>query len=390
MLRHKFFFTRSIILIIMILLIFSLVACSNSQTDQNQANNNLNLNPSPSLGDDQGDKQAIDEDNSNTNTEEDNNDNDNDQTNQDNKTLTDSELSELKVNELGDIMILMYHQITDKEDEWERSADNFRNDLQTLYDEGYYLVNARDFATDNMQVPAGKTPVVLTFDDGTEGHFRLIEDASGNLIPDPDCAVGIIENFAKDHPDFGLAATFYVFYPVPFGQVNNPDYRTYKYEYLEKIGMEIGNHAYNHEFLNKLSDADAQKAIALNVIHTQKILADYNVNTMALTYGIYPTNPNFAVTGTYDGLTYYNDAVFLVGANPTPSSYSINYNPAGVPRIRAASVPEDYFNMWLDHFRTNPERRYISDGDINTITVPEDYLDKISPDYLENKNIRTY
>ena len=55
-------------------------------------------------------------------------------------------------------------------------------------------------------VPAGKTPVVLTFDDSTQ--FQFSYDARGNIKPDT--AVGILLEFQREHPGFPLAGTFYV------------------------------------------------------------------------------------------------------------------------------------------------------------------------------------
>lgn len=304
--------------------------------------------------------------------------------------LSDSQLRELAVNELGQVMVLMYHIIGDKEDEWERTKDNFRNDLKVLYDEGYYLVTARDFVTGNMDVPAGKTPVVLTFDDATEGHFRFIEKDNGELIVDPDSAVGIIENFAKDHPDFGTAASFYVYYPVPFRQNDRPEWRQLKFEYLTELGMEIGNHTYGHEFLNRLTDDEVQKTLVRNILATQKLLPGYQVDTFALTYGIYPKNKELAVKGSYDGTEYYHKGVFLVGSHPSHSPFSIEFDASAIPRIRAASVPSDFFNQWIDHFRKYPERRFVSDGDSSTITVPKELADKINPERLGDRTTRVY
>ncbi len=304
--------------------------------------------------------------------------------------LSDEQLNTMAVNELGDVMVLMYHIIGDKEDEWERTKDNFRNDLKVLYEEGYYLVTARDFVTGTMDVPAGKTPVILTFDDATEGHFRFIEGSDGTLTVDPDCAVGIIENFAKEHPDFGIAASFYVYYPVPFRQNDHPEWRQKKYEYLTNLGMEIGNHAYSHENLSKLTDEEVQQALMKNIQSTQAILPDYSVDTLALPYGISPKTKQLAATGSYEGMQYDHKGVLLVGSNPAPSPFSQDFNLLGIPRIRAASVPDDFFNQWISHFQNNPEKRYISDGDPASITIPKELENLVDTERFPDKNIRIY
>ena len=58
-----------------------------------------------------------------------------------------------------------------------------------------------------INLPRGASPVVFTFDDATEGQFRYLEK-DGKPVIDPDCAVGILEEFSRKHPDFGFEATF--------------------------------------------------------------------------------------------------------------------------------------------------------------------------------------
>jgi hypothetical protein len=80
-----------------------------------------------------------------------------------------------------------------------RTADNFRKDLKVLYDKGYRLVSLRDYIENNIKVEAGYTPFVLTFDDGAKNNFNIIEE-NGEKKIDPNCAVGILEEFKKENP----------------------------------------------------------------------------------------------------------------------------------------------------------------------------------------------
>ena len=57
-------------------------------------------------------------------------------------------------------------------------------------------------------IPAGCTPMIFTFDDGTKGQFSLVEK-DGKLVAEEKSAVGIMEKFNKEHPDFGMKGTFY-------------------------------------------------------------------------------------------------------------------------------------------------------------------------------------
>ncbi len=117
--------------------------------------------------------------------------------------------ADLPPNELGRIMILEYHKIDYPEERWTRTPENFRRDLETLYARGYRLVSLGDLLDGRLAVPAGTTPVVLTFDDSSPGQFRYLEQ-NGTLEIDPKSAVGILEAFLRERPDFGRGATFFV------------------------------------------------------------------------------------------------------------------------------------------------------------------------------------
>ncbi|HZJ57564.1 MAG TPA: hypothetical protein VFD89_04910, partial [Clostridia bacterium] len=65
------------------------------------------------------------------------------------ETVPSVDLKELGVNELGKIMVLMYHGIGDGEDVWVRTPENFRKDLKTLYDNGYRAIGMKDYIEGN-------------------------------------------------------------------------------------------------------------------------------------------------------------------------------------------------------------------------------------------------
>nr|AUN36272.1 polysaccharide deacetylase [uncultured bacterium] len=108
-------------------------------------------------------------------------------------------------------MVIMYHRILpdEKDNDLNRRPETFRKDLETLRAKNYYPVNAIDLAENKMDVPAGKTPVVITFDDALPSQFRVV-DKNGESKIDPNCAVGIMENFSKKFPDWPMRATFFV------------------------------------------------------------------------------------------------------------------------------------------------------------------------------------
>ncbi len=295
----------------------------------------------------------------------------------------------LGVNELGEIMVLMYHEIGEPEDEWVRTPDNFRKDLQELYEAGFRAVSMNDVLDGRIDIPAGTTPVVLTFDDGRAGQFRYIEK-DGELVIDPDCAVAILEEFYEAHPDFGLAATFYLFFSgTPFGQ---PNLVQEKLNYLVERGFEIGNHTNSHPNLRSLSREAAIKDIALMVKNTQEYLPGYQVRSLALPLGAFPDDMSHIIAGEYEGISYHNEGILLVGANPAPSPFSRSFIPAKIPRIRASEMKTDGVGLyeWLQVLQDNLERRYISDGDPATVVVPEELRELVNEEALRGKELITY
>ncbi len=297
-----------------------------------------------------------------------------------------AEIKGLPPNELGDVMILMYHEIGYPEAEWCRTPENFRRDLEMLYKEGYRLVSLGDLLDGNIHIPANTTPVVLTFDDSTAGQFRYIEE-NGEIIIDPDCAVGIMEDFYEEHPDFGLTATFYIFYEAPFRQ---PEYVEKKLNYLVERGFEIGNHSYTHGNLSRLSREDVLKQLGKHVQRTREYVPGYKVRSLALPYGAMPSEEELAVKGVYQDTAYHHEAVLLVGWHPAPSPFSADFD-IFLPRIRASEMKTDGVGMyeWMEVFRNNPARRFLSDGYSGTVSFPRNMADKLGEKAL-NKELVEY
>lgn len=295
--------------------------------------------------------------------------------------LSDDELSLMGVNEMGSVMIIMYHDIQSKDGDWVRSRDGFREDLRRFYDLGYVLIPFNDYLTGNINIPAGKAPLVLTFDDGTRGQLKLIEK-DGETIADPDCAVGIMLDFSKEHPDFGHAATFFI-YQYPFGATSNAkDYLTF----LLDNGMEIGNHTLNHKNLSTASPAEVAKEIG--ALHNEVLgLCDYETKSLALPYGGYPKTKENLLSGQWEDQDYVNLGVLLVGAEPAPSPFSSKFNPAALPRIQGSQAELD---KWLANFERYPKGRFVSDGDAETVTVRAGDEANLSEDRLGDRNVRKY
>lgn len=294
------------------------------------------------------------------------------------------DLAKVKPNELGEIMILMYHGISGKEERWARQYENFRKDLETLYSQGYRLVKLTDVLEKNIKVPAGFTPVVLTFDDGQENNFRyIVED--GKLEIDPTSAVGIILDFAKEYLDMGTAATFFVnMSGLPFGQ---KEHWKDKLRFLVENGMEIGNHTFDHANLGKISSEEVKRQVALQQEGVLEAVPGYQQRSFALPFGIWPKDRDLVKKGDYLGTSYDYKAVLLVGSEPIPSPFDVKFDPYALPRVQAIQSELDRV---LGRFQKYPEQRYISDGDPDTITFPTSLSATLNKAAVGSRTTRTY
>ncbi|MDE3103474.1 MAG: hypothetical protein KGJ98_14735 [Chloroflexota bacterium] len=104
-----------------------------------------------------------------------------------------------------------------------------------------------------MTTPAGKTPVVLTFDDSDRSQFQFIAGPDGKLTVDPTSGLGILE---------------------------------------------------------------AVQQIALGQKWIDDLVPGYPVTIFDPPHGAYPRDESLIVSGTYQGTTYHNLAALEVGAEP--------------------------------------------------------------------------
>ncbi len=297
--------------------------------------------------------------------------------------LSAAELAALKPNEVGQVPILEYHALDDGKTTMSRSPGQFRRDLERLYREGYRPIALHDYLDNRINVPAGKSPVILTFDDARPTQFRYRPD--GSL--DPDSAVAILETFHREHADFPLRATFFVLPTAPgFGPAAD---RAKKLRELVRLGFEIGNHTLSHPALHRLSDAKVQEELAGCVTEIHKLAPDAVVDTLALPLGSHARNRSLEARGMFAGQTYANRASLLVGANPAPSPAARTFDPMRLPRIQACEG-NCGITFWLDALAAHPARRYVSDGDPAAVTVPRDAQAQVDGSRLQGAALRTY
>jgi peptidoglycan/xylan/chitin deacetylase (PgdA/CDA1 family) len=279
-------------------------------------------------------------------------------------------------NELGQVPVLMIHEVEKHGSGayWQKPQE-LRQQLVSLASHGYVPITAADLVTGKIDIPAGKSPVVLTFDDGYTGQFAL----GPNGKPKPSSAVGILLDVAKKHPGFTPVATFYI-NQHPFGQ----DHPARYLRWLKKHGFDIGNHTYNHANLGSLDATGVQKEIAQEQQLITTALPGYHVRSMALPLGAFPQDEKLALQGSWHGISYHYGGVMNVGAGPAPSPYDRDWKPGNVQRLRSAHHHVKFdAAYWLPKIHPS---RYISDGDPDRISFPKDEAGKLSRAYQGNAN----
>lgn len=294
----------------------------------------------------------------------------------------------IKPNESGEIMIVMYHNLSERNSEYARTVESFKSDLQRLYDMGFTTIPMSAFINGSYDVPAGRTPVVLTFDDGHRTNFNYLEK-EGEIEVDPNCVVAILDDFYERNPEFGRSAVFYLNAGNPFGQ---PEYIEEKLQYLYDNGYEIGNHAYDHEDLSVLNAEGIQKALGRNVQHFNQINSQLQMASLALPYGKAPSSDllrHYVVEGDYETVAYHNEIVLKVGWKPTRPIYSSGFDPSRVHRVQSGDG-DMQLTWWLNQYEKTPEKRFISDGLANRVSVPNAFSESINMDKLGELELFLY
>jgi hypothetical protein len=288
-------------------------------------------------------------------------------------------------NELGRVMILEYHKIDYPEERWTRTPENFRRDLETLYARGYRLQSLNGLIEGRITVPAGTTPVVLTFDDSSAGQFRYV-DRNGTLEIDPKSGVGVLEAFIREKPDFGRAATFFVLpgAKAPNNLFNQPEHEGRKLRWLVEQGYELGNHTLWHANLGKYDEATVRQQLAEAQVWVQRHVPEYRFRSLALPHGVYPKEVGWALTGSAKGTSYRHEAILMVAGGAAPSPFAKTCDPVHLPRIQAV---EQDLRYWLNHFDRTPADRFISDGSSDTVTVPAAHKDRLRDTLPKNLKV---
>ena len=305
------------------------------------------------------------------------------------------------INELGKVPIMMYHGIKNMKnsetshtggnvdkDGYTRTVEAFRNDLDFYYENGYRMIKLSDYVNGEINVEYGKSPIVLTFDDGNDNNIKVTGlDSDGNIIIDENSAVGVLEEYKKKYPDFNVTAIFF----VTGALFNQPEYNEKIIKWLVDNGYEVGNHTKGHNNLSKTSESETEEVVGYVYNQLNGIIGDKYQKIVALPFGT-PYNKNHAnykhvLSGKYNDMEYETISALRVGWEPEVSPFNKEFDRTFLKRCRAYDNNGVEFDIKMV-FRMLEKTRYISDGDVKTIITNTANKDKIITD--SNKEVILY
>ena len=299
---------------------------------------------------------------------------------------------EKKVNELGKVPIMMYHGIIDTEETnyiggnvdkngYNRKVGSFREDLEFYYKSGYRMIRLNDYINGIIDVELGYSPLILTFDDGDKNNFNVLgKNDDGSLNIDPNCAIGVLEEFKKKYPDFGVTATFFVM----DGIFNQSSYNQEILNWLVEHGYDVGNHTTIHPDFTTITTAKTQEVVGKMYQKLDDLLGDKYVKIVALPYGSpYKkdhANYQYIMKGEYNGYSYETEAALRVGWEPEVSPFNKDFDKEFLKRCRAYDNNGKEFDIEMV-FKNLENTRYISDGDKDLVVIREKDQSKLNTSY---------
>lgn len=275
-------------------------------------------------------------------------------------------------NERGRIPVLEYHLIGEREGRWSRHWERFARDLELLHERGYRPITVRQLVRGEIDLPAGLSPVVITFDDASPGQFRYLE-RDGQLVVDPRSAVGIWDAMAAKHPEWKGGGTFCVLTAASEGhalfgekgiQGQRSEWRHRKVRYLVEQGHEICNHTLYHVNLARASSAFGIEQIARAQLAVDSAVSGYRMTSFALPLGEWPAERGILRSGSWTDprsgreVRYAIDAILMVAGGPARSPRDSLFDPLRIPRVQ---VFGDELERTLDQLDRSGTR-YVSAG----------------------------
>ena len=295
-------------------------------------------------------------------------------------------------NELGEIPIITYHKISDRENKLNRKPQNMKADLEFFYKHDFVLVPLLSLVNGEIDIAFGKSPLVITFDDSSFGQFHWSK--KGTI--DPSSGIGIIEEFKKQHPDFGGTATFFVTpcQGYPNNLFGEPEHTKEKLNQLLDLRYEIANHTCNHPNFQDNPEL-VEKEIALSLLKIRDYLPEFEYAGIATPFGGFPkdkTQMQKLIFGEFrfekekKTIFYKNKYIADYSNRFSLSPFHKKFNPF---RIRRLHWHEKAFQKFKLKLESGAVDLYVSDGSVETITIPRHKQNEIALD-TKRRTIQTY
>jgi peptidoglycan/xylan/chitin deacetylase (PgdA/CDA1 family) len=270
---------------------------------------------------------------------------------------------------LKPVPVLMYHQMGQRGGRYSITPRDFERQLEEMRRAGFFLINLSELLRgDFSRVPHGKRPVVVTFDDSDPGQFRVLPD--GRI--DPLCAVGVLEKYRREHPEFGSGAAFFIFardergggiffQPERWGLLDafcerfglyakgrgweRPRLWQAKLRWLVENGYEVGNHTVTHADLGKLDPAGIAREIGVCQLLLEEAVGEREGYLWGLSYpfGAVPLGAEeYALCreGDFEGRHYRFDYAVAAwgGECPNPATDEFAAVRWRIPRVEMHAV----------------------------------------------------
>ena len=310
------------------------------------------------------------------------------------KLYTDEEYAAAGVNEAGGVPVLMYHRIYDMSsseteytggnvdpDGYNRTSEAFEADLEQYYEWGYRCIKLEDFLDGNIDVEFGCSPIIITFDDGEKQAVIDGFDSNGDPVFSDNGALAVLERVEKRHPDFNVTATFFLCGGL---FTNGLEKDRQLLNWMVDNGYEIGNHTQYHYNLAELTASEIEEEVGYMYDLLDDMIPGRYLDVVALPYGS-PSDTSAdskyekIFEGNYNGKNYSSRASLLCGWTWEESIFSGNVDLTYIRRIRGYDNNGEDWDIEYNFALLNDGRRYISDGNPDTVVVPEGWGDPGSP-----------
>lgn len=300
-------------------------------------------------------------------------------------------------NELGGVPIIMYHAFVHNEentDEWTLTYDQFREHLDWFRDHDFVMVGMQSMVDGRFDVPAGKRPIVLTFDDSSSGQFGLHEAEGGCYEVEPETAVGILEEYRSEYPDFAGPAFFAVLPWKCFASDDDPSSCEERLNWLVEHDYEVGNHTCDHVDMTDVSAEFFTESIDSMEVWINALIPEGKGNlsdVLVMPFGAFPDANLHGDQRSWlaDGFWYLGEPVNLelvlaVNGGPAISPYSDSFYPAETYRI--ASDPQT-LGYWQERITSGETPIFVSDGNPDIVTVPASAEKSVDEDALNDMGL---